>query len=150
MMNKMKIVVMLVFGLLVSACGNNANDVKDNGMGVFLPVEKAFAFSVKPVEDNVISARWEIADGYYLYKDKFEFAVINDEYQIAELDMPKGKMIDDKVFGNKESYDGSLEIRVSLKAVNASGKLLFRVGYQGCSEKGLCYPPQSVETEIAL
>ncbi|MDH3327419.1 MAG: protein-disulfide reductase DsbD family protein, partial [Gammaproteobacteria bacterium] len=74
----------------------------------------------------------------------------NEDYQIASLDMPKGKMILDKVFGNKESYEGAVDVNIALKTINDSGKVIVTTSYQGCSEKGLCYPPQTVQTEINL
>ena len=142
-----QIFVLLVTSVVIISCDA---EVKDNGMGEFLPVEKAFVLSVSSTDKDSISARWDIADGYHLYKDKFEFALVNDDYQIVSLDMPKGKMIEDKIFGNKESYDRSMEVKILLKPVNDSGKVIVKTSYQGCSEKGLCYPPQSVETELML
>lgn len=142
-----KLVSVLVFALFFSACGNEATD---NGKGEFLPVEKAFVLSVAAIDKNTVNVHWDIADGYHLYKDKFEFSLGNDDYQIAALDMPKGKLIEDKIFGKQESYEGGLDVKISLKEMNASGKVIVKTKYQGCSDKGLCYPPQSIETVISL
>jgi len=143
-----------MISLFVSACGSDGkNSPKDNGMGEFLPVEKAFMFKASRLDANTINAHWDIAEGYHLYKDKFEFALANGNYQISGIDMPKGKMIEDKVFGNKESYEGRIDVKISVKEMKPSpktGMLTITTGYQGCSEKGLCYPPQSIQTEINL
>jgi len=150
MTKMLKMASIFAFSLLLGACDK---DVKNNGMGEFLPVEEAFVFSVEAIDKNTINASWKIADGYYLYKDKFEFSLANDDYQIASINIPKGKMIEDKVFGNKESYEGAVDIKITLKAVNASsvsGKATINVGYQGCSARGLCYPPQDVKSVISL
>jgi len=155
MIRKLKIASIFVLGLLVAACGEGENSsalsgAQDNGKGEFLPVEKAFVLSIKAQDEKSITAHWDIADGYHLYKDKFEFALGDDNYQISSLKMPEGKMIEDKVFGNKLSYEGQLDVTISLKKVNDTGKVILKTSYQGCSEKGLCYPPQHIETELAL
>src|SRR4051794_6265233 len=40
-----------------------------------LPPERAFAFSVQAVDENTVEARFAIANGYYLYRDKLKFSV---------------------------------------------------------------------------
>src|SRR5437762_3820663 len=40
-----------------------------------LPNERAFAFSARGVNDRTIEARFVIADGYYLYRDRIKFSV---------------------------------------------------------------------------
>ena len=143
----LKVAGLLLSGLVLAAC---EKEVKDNGMGEFLPVEKAFVLTVNSVDKNTVNASWKIAEGYHLYKDKFEFSLGNDDYQISALDMPKGTMIEDKIFGKQESYAGALDVKIALKEINPTGKVIVKTRYQGCSDKGLCYPPQSVESEIML
>ena len=41
----------------------------------FLPVEEAFRVIASPGEDRERVLDWQIADGYYLYRDKFSFAL---------------------------------------------------------------------------
>src|SRR6187402_88709 len=38
-----------------------------------LPAEQAFRFSARAIDDRTIEARFEVADGYYLYRDKTAF-----------------------------------------------------------------------------
>jgi len=133
--------------MLLTACNDSP---KDNGMGEFLPVEKAFVFSVKAGEGDNLIAHWEIEEGYHLYRDKFEFSIEGSDYQISALNMPKGEMILDKVFGEQESYSGSLDVNIALKAVKNSGTATLKTTYQGCSDRGLCYPPQNITSVIEL
>ena len=40
-----------------------------------LEPERAFAFSVQAIDENTVEARFAIANGYYLYREKLKFAV---------------------------------------------------------------------------
>ena len=41
----------------------------------FLDPEVAFKFSARALDANTLEARWQIADGYYMYRSKFKFEV---------------------------------------------------------------------------
>ena len=43
--------------------------------GDFLPVDEAFVFSASSGSPDRITLRWDIADGYYLYRDKVKVTV---------------------------------------------------------------------------
>jgi len=144
---KLGILFLFVFVFLLSGCEKTESVAVQEE---FLPVEKAFVFNVKAAGKNQLTAHWDIAEGYHLYKNKFEFSLANNDYQISTLNMPKGEMILDEVFGDQESYKGSLDITIALKALNDSGNVVLQTKYQGCSEKGLCYPPQKVKSVITL
>ena len=38
-----------------------------------LDPEAAFSLSARAIDANTLEARWKIADGYYMYRDKFKF-----------------------------------------------------------------------------
>jgi thiol:disulfide interchange protein DsbD len=40
-----------------------------------LPPEQAFRFSAQMIDAKTIEARWQITDQYYMYRDKFKFAL---------------------------------------------------------------------------
>lgn len=153
MKTRFSTIFLLILLLVLTACGSDkpvANLSNTNMQFEFLPVEKAFVFTVEAASDNSIVAKWEIAEGYHLYKNKFEFSLGNEDYQINELNLPKGKMILDKTFGDQESYSGKMAVNIKLKSINETGKVTLNTKYQGCSEKGLCYPPQKVASVIEL
>ena len=110
---------------------------------VFLHVDQAFAFSsqlrVGRSGAEEIVARWDMPDGYYLYRHRFG-ADVDDGLTLGELTMPAGEMRTDEYFGESEVYLGSVEIIAPVldrTAVSAT----VRFSYQGCAERGFCYPP---------
>lgn len=124
-----------------SAGGGDGFGLEDE-MGGFLAPEQAFRLTTETLDNNTLIARWQIADGYYLYKDKFRFT-LKPASQQATLDaaaMPDGKVKDDPLFGNIEVYYHETEARIPIR--DHGGKpLTLEISYQGCAEAGLCYPP---------
>lgn len=147
----MKYFVLGMSLLILAACGNNQQSAPGtNVAGEFLPVEKAFVFSSDRIDDQTLKLNWVIAEGYHLYKNKFQFTLTPDTARIANIDMPKGIMLDDKTFGRQEAYKHNVDILVKLKPQNEIKNIKLTTKYQGCSEKGLCYPPEERTVEIAL
>ncbi len=118
-----------------------------------LPPEQAFAFSAEVHDAGTIVARWRIAEGYYLYGNKFGFVIPGgDGIAVGEPQLPPGKMKDDEFFGETEVYYRSVEIRLPLQRP-PSGQLeiALRADFQGCSEiHGVCYPPMSRTVQLLL
>ena len=102
----------------------------------YLPVDEAFMFDFKQV-DNKVVLDWTIADGYYLYKDKFQFQA--DNSTIAETVKQDGTQIEDEFFGVVDVYFFQSKIDVSFSEIAENGYLNIR--YQGCAEAGFCYNP---------
>ncbi len=67
----------------------------------FLPVEQAFVMDFRQ-QENKLQVSFTIADGYYLYKDKFKFAGVDTAFSHPQY--PKGVMIKDEYFGESEVY----------------------------------------------
>ncbi len=104
----------------------------------FLPVEEAFIFTVEAVAPGQIIARWEMPDGYYLYRHGFQARI--DGQQHGDLGLPPGQAKTDPYFGAVIVYYHSVALAVNLP--NKPGKIReIRLQYQGCAEAGLCYPP---------
>lgn len=113
------------------------------GTPVFLPVDQAFAFSwhLRAGEGGVeeIVARWDMPEGYYLYRHGFG-ADAGRGLHLGELAIPPGEMRTDEYFGESEVYFGGVEVVVPvLRRTVRSASVRF--AYQGCAERGLCYPP---------
>lgn len=108
----------------------------------FLPADQAFQLS-SSASGSTLRLRWDIADGYYLYRHRFQVSVESPEG--ASLGEPvfsrQGKEKQDPTFGNVEAYYHDVEIAVDVTALPAN-PLVVKVRYQGCADKGLCYLPQ--------
>ncbi|MVF11362.1 protein-disulfide reductase DsbD [Ketobacter sp. MCCC 1A13808] len=109
----------------------------------FLPVNEAF--KVQGVEDgSYVVFRYQIADGYYLYKDRFQFGIT--EGGSGELGEPvfqqAAKWKEDPIFGQVEVFYS--QVNIYLPVLNTDGGFVeIDAGYQGCADKGLCYIPQT-------
>jgi len=106
----------------------------------FLPVDEAFALTVSPEESGATRLHWQIAPGYYLYQQRLKFDGLPAERQPP---LPAGEPHSDEFFGDQEVYRGSLEL-----IVPPGGEASVRLGWQGCADAGLCYPPQTREVSL--
>jgi len=122
------------------------------GSEEFLQVDEAFNFVVDTPGNDRLLVRWHVADGYYLYRDKLSFTLKSGSG--ATLDtpqLPSGKIKQDEYFGRMEIYNHDFEVVIPLQWQGEAGSnLTLEVGYQGCADEGLCYPPESRDTEISL
>ncbi|WP_043774369.1 protein-disulfide reductase DsbD [Roseivivax isoporae] len=99
-----------------------------------LPAEKAFALTVRD-DASGLSLTWEIAEGYYLYRDHLR-AEGPDGAPVA-VETPPGTRKDDPTFGETEIYRDRLQARIA----PAAGPVTLT--WQGCLEDSICYPPQT-------
>ena len=63
----------------------------------------AFKFSAKVVSDSSLQVTYDIAPGYYLYREKFAFASESAEVKLGEAQIPNGKVKQDEFFGRIET-----------------------------------------------
>ena len=122
------------------------------GNDEILPPERAFPLFAAPGATGV-DLTWEIQDGYYLYRDKFSFSVINGAAAIdtAALALPQGEVREDEAFGRAEVHFGPLVVHVPMtRTVGGEIPVRLRVGFQGCKDKSVCYPPQFQEVAVRL
>ncbi len=110
----------------------------------FLEPEQAFRFSARMIDPANVEVRYDIAPGYYMYREQFAFTA--EGAQFGKPAIPPGKVKFDETFGkNVESYRGSAAIRI---AVKAAGPFLLKANAQGCADAGLCYPPMSSSVRL--
>jgi thiol:disulfide interchange protein DsbD len=115
----------------------------------FLPVEKAFRVSAVAVGPEQVRVTWVIAPGYYLYQKRLKFAGAAPDVKLSPS-LPAGESHTDEYFGTQVVYREVLPITVSVARGSAAGPLALSVGYQGCADAGLCYPPQTVQLKVAM
>jgi thiol:disulfide interchange protein DsbD len=114
-----------------------------------LPPEKAFRFSARALSPQAVEARFIIADGYYLYRDKIRFAVEPPEIGLPVPALPTGKIKVDEFFGRMETYRGSLVVSLPLHATPGQ-RVVIQAESQGCADIGICYPPNIQRVTVAL
>lgn len=109
--------------------------------------EEAFRISAQLVEPTLIEVRYRIADGYYLYRDKFSFGMQPISVRLERPKLPRGVAHEDEFFGKVETYRGEVVLRLPLSVPLESGATLKAVS-QGCADAGICYPPQTHSVEL--
>lgn len=114
--------------------------------GGLLDVDRAFVFQASPNGEGQIQADWQIADNYYLYRDKIKARLISGEAELGELTTSTGKTKDDPIFGQVEVYYGTAQANLPL--YNPKGQVVVEFEYQGCAEAGVCYPPQTKQITL--
>ena len=117
----------------------------------FLDPAVAFKPAARALDAQTIEVAFDIAKGYYLYRDKFKFAVEGDSVTLGTPVFPKGKEKIDENFGKVEVYYKRVAIRLPVER-NASGTLplTLKVTSQGCADAGVCYPPQTQTISVEL
>jgi thiol:disulfide interchange protein DsbD len=100
----------------------------------FLAVDDAFQFTALQDNDQLL-LRWQIAPGYYLYRERLSF---RQGRQLLEVALPAGLDKTDEYFGEVQVYYALLELSLSLDPQIAP----MEIEYQGCADAGLCYPPR--------
>ncbi len=111
----------------------------------FLPPEQAFRFSARMVDPVTAELTYRIADGYYMYRDKFAFSA--DGATLGAAEVPRGTVKFDPNFEKDvETLRGELRIRVP---VEAAAMFRLKSTSQGCSDQGLCYPPMESVAQLS-
>jgi len=113
-----------------------------------LPPEQAFRLSARALDPLTIEARFDVADGYYLYRDKLRFSVTPGGAAPATL--PPGKPKHDEFFGDVETYRGRVVVRLPLLAARAGQEITVKADSQGCADAGICYPPTVQQVRMTL
>jgi len=109
----------------------------------FLPPDRAFILATDVTDANTVTARVRIASGYYLYRNKTSVKQVRGGgVKLGAPDITRGQMKDDPYLGKTEVVHDELGIRIPLERQNVSATdVELEIGYQGCAEKGICYPP---------
>ena len=117
-----------------------------------LDADQAFQVIVNPVDPLTLEARWTIAPGYYLYRDKFRLSLVDAPgVSIANVEIPSGEAKDDPNFGPQQVFHQAAVITVRLnREVSGETEARVKMDYQGCAEIGVCYPPLSQTLPVAL
>ena len=135
----MKKTLFLIFYLL---CGGHTKADQDISFmylqdNEIKPADEVFVMSYSE-DGDVLKVNWSIEDGYYLY---FDSILIKENQKIVDFDVTNGMIIDheDEFFGETKIIRNILEIS-SVEEIETN---LIEITYQGCSDRGFCYPVQN-------
>lgn len=115
-----------------------------------LPPEQAFRFTVHLADAQTVEVRYDIAAGYYLYRDKFHFASDTEGVTLGSFTLPPGKLKHDEFFGKVQTYRGHLSVRVPFRGGADADAFQLKSQFQGCADAGICYTPQTRVSTIKL
>ena len=136
-------------GLLIVllACGPAAAQLFKKSADELLEPEKAFRFSARAA-DGGVEVSFKIADGYYMYRDKFRFSAEgNPAVKLGAPQLPSGARHKDEFFGEVETYRGQVRIQVPAQG---EGRFDLKVVSQGCADVGVCYVPMESQATLQL
>ena len=110
-----------------------------------LEPEQAFRFSARAADDAAVEVRFAIAEGYYLYRDRFRFEA--QGARLGKPEFPQGISHKDEFFGEQQIYRKEVRIRVPAQA---AGGFELKVTSQGCADAGVCYVPMESRASLRL
>src|SRR6267142_6743792 len=138
-MRRLLFVLLLVAAPVVHAAGGDE----------LLEPDKAFRFSALALDSGTVEIRYRIADGYYLYRERFRFAVEPPSVTLGSPQFPEGQIHEDKFFGKQVTYRREVRILLPLAAAGAD-QVKLSVTSQGCADIGVCYVPQVQSADLRL
>lgn len=139
--SRLAVITLTFFALLFTTVAsaqlsdNNMDDLFSDEPS-FLPVEEAFVFDFSQKGDTLV-VRFDIADGYYLYKKQFKVSTKNAT--LGDPIFPPAEQIEDEFFGISDVFYNTVSFSYPITETVQDGVVKLR--YQGCASAGLCYPP---------
>ena len=115
-----------------------------------LPPEQAFRFSARALDDRTIEARFAVADGYYLYREKLRFTASPESAAVRPVTLPAGKLKEDPFFGKVDTYRGTVVVVLPLTTPQSGRSITVVADSQGCADQGVCYPPNQQKVTLLL
>jgi len=112
-----------------------------------LDPEVAFRFSARLKDPRTVEIRYDIAKGYYMYRDNFRFAV--EGAQAGKAVIPAGmKKFDVNFQKTMETHRGA--VIILLPVSGGAGPVTLKSTSQGCADAGVCYPPITQNATLTL
>lgn len=135
------------FGLIGAAALSLAGQIAAS-QDVVRP-EAAFPYEVEATADRLF-LDFALLDGYYLYQDKFRFAVESSAVTIGEAEFPAGEIHSDEFFGEQTVHRHDFRIALPYRRSGGPDTVDLQIRLQGCADIGLCYPPQRWSRSVEL
>lgn len=118
----------------------------------FLPPDQAFQTEVQASGPRSIEVRFLLARAVYLYREQMKATLqpAGGGEQALTWNLPPGETKYDPTFDKElEVYHADVVGGLSLPA-GLKGEAVLTIGYQGCADAGLCYPPQTRRHRVVI
>jgi thiol:disulfide interchange protein DsbD len=120
-----------------------------------LPPEQAFQLTAQSPTGALLQLDWAIAPGTYLHQDKLRITSLSPEVSLGDYALPDAEIKPDSVrpdgsLGEVAAYYDALRLQIPLRRQAEATELRVQVAYQGCADRGICYPPQQQVLSVAL
>mgnify|MGYP002783559034 CR=1 FL=1 len=115
-----------------------------------LPEDQAFRFEAIAQSADTVLARFVVAPGYYLYRDKTKFTG-SAGFTPQSPQWPPAKPHKDEHFGEVQVYFEPIDVPLKIaRDSEAAGSLSLSAEYQGCKVNGICYPVMTRSVAVAM
>lgn len=116
-----------------------------------LDPDVAFILELLPNGENRATVNFQIEDEHYLYRDKIHFSLPDhSDVKVSASGLTPGKLKHDEFFGDVEVNRGFATAELLFEHAGESRDVSLVVGYQGCADMGICYPPQTKTVNFTL
>jgi thiol:disulfide interchange protein DsbD len=133
-----------VFLLVLCGCARAAEPE-------LLEPDQAFRFAARLKDARSIEVSYQIAPGYYLYRDKFRFTLAPEGATPGAPQLPAGRKHRDEFFGEVETYRGNLSFLLPFELAEAGVPAVTLTALsQGCADVGVCYVPHEQRAVLRL
>lgn len=119
------------------------------GEPTFLKASEAYRYDAV-ADDQSVAVTYHVADGYYLYRKRFDFSTDTDGVSLDPAVFPPGLPHSDEYFGEQEIFRGNFTVHVPYHRSASVSDIALKLRLQGCADAGLCYPPQTWTAHVAL
>jgi thiol:disulfide interchange protein DsbD len=117
------------------------NTLPAGAADALLPVDQAFVMNARFDKPNELTVAWQMAPGYYLYRDKLTVSATG-KVDLGAANMPGGKPYKDENFGDVQIFRDFVELKVPFARANPDAiDVVVTAGFQGCKDNSICYPP---------
>ncbi len=127
-----------------------AGAIDTSATGELLPVGDAFTMNARFDKPNELTVAWQIAPGYYLYRDKLTFASAG-RIDLGAATLPAGEPHTDDNFGDVEVFYNYIEAKIPFARASPDElEVEITAGFQGCKDGSICYPPDEQTMALLL
>lgn len=123
-----------------------------NNSQTILSEDQAFPFSIEAIDATTLQLRFLVANGYYLYRDKIKLTAddlsdLNAPSPLADVAFGSGEEHSDAFYGKQIVYRGESTV-ANIYLQRPVAELALHLQFQGCAEKGICYPVMNREVRL--